>query len=63
MDIDIDKKTVAFADAFYSGVQIVAEYMKECSGMIEGVRVKDSTPARDASIQGLWFRAVHGCKA
>ena len=25
--------------------------------MIEGVRVKDDTPARDASIQGLWFRA------
>jgi len=53
----IDNKTVAFADAFYSGVQIVAEHMKECSGMIEGVRVKDDTPARDATIQGLWFRA------
>jgi hypothetical protein len=57
MDNETNPNTAALADAFYSAVQIVGEYMKECSGMIEGVRVKADTPHRDASIQGLWFRA------
>jgi hypothetical protein len=49
--------TTKFADAFYSGVQIVAEHMKEHSGKIESVFCKPETGHRDAAIKGLWFRA------
>ena len=34
----------AFADAFYSGVQLVAEYIKSSMSMIQGVFPKDQTP-------------------
>jgi hypothetical protein len=49
--------TTKFADAFYCGVQIVADYMKEHSGKIETVFCKDEVGHRDAAIKGLWFHA------
>ena len=49
--------TLAFADALYSGVQLVSEYMKSRSDMIESVLPKSETGHRDAAIKGLWFRA------
>lgn len=50
------ENTTDFADAYYSGVQIVAEYMHQKSDAIEAVLCKNETGNRDAAMKGLWFR-------
>jgi hypothetical protein len=58
-DIDVNIETsTAFADAFYSGVQLVASYMEERFDLINSVLAKSSTPHRDNAIKGLWFREL-----
>jgi hypothetical protein len=50
----------AFADAMYSGVQIVTDYMEARSNMIQSVLVlpKPDTKHRDNALLGLWLRAL-----
>lgn len=47
-----------YADAFYSGVQIVTEYMKCRSVTIQAVQPKNDTRHRDEALQGLWQRSL-----
>src|SRR5882724_10694626 len=49
--------TTAFATGLYQGVQLVAEYMKNRSPLIEDVFCKPDTGYRDACMKSLWLRA------
>jgi hypothetical protein len=49
--------TTAFATGLYQGVQVVADYMKDKSPLIENVFCKPHTGYRDACIKALWLRA------
>jgi Family of unknown function (DUF5677) len=51
------ENTTAFATGLFQGVQVVAEYMKNRSSLIEDVFCKPDTGYRDACMKGLWFRA------
>ena len=55
-DINIHH-SARFADANYSGIQLIARFMEDHSKMIEGVFPRKAEGYRDAAIQGLWFRA------
>jgi hypothetical protein len=54
MDIE---QTKASADGFYSGVQIVADYMKARSELLEAILDRSSTGHRDTCLKGLFLRA------
>jgi hypothetical protein len=49
--------TTAFASGLYQDVQLVAEYMKNRSPLIEDVFCKPDTGYRDACMKTLWLRA------
>jgi len=51
------EQTKAFATGLYQGAQLVADYMKSCATMIDGVRPKPKTGYRDSCVKGLWMRA------
>jgi hypothetical protein len=49
--------TNAFADGFYGGIQIVADYMKSRSELLNCVLDRPATGYRDACLKGLFMRA------
>jgi hypothetical protein len=53
MDLE---QSEAGAAGFYRGLEVVAEYMKSVSGLVEGVMPRTATVQRDESIKGLWYR-------
>ena len=56
MPLQLDE-TTAFATGLYQGVQLVADYMKQKSPLIEDVFCKPDTGHRDACIKALWLRS------
>ncbi len=47
----------SFADGFYSGVQIVSDYMKQQSALLSTVMERTTTIHRDNCLKGLFLRA------